>query len=65
MKHLKLPVLLLVMTMMAPSLQAADDYTDRPEFEAFVDDMARKHAFDADRVRQWLGRPVISHASSS
>ncbi|MFC4259406.1 lytic murein transglycosylase B [Marinobacter lacisalsi] len=55
MKHLKFPILLLVVAAMAPSLRAADGYTDRPEFEAFVDDMARKHAFDADRVRQWLG----------
>lgn len=55
MKHLKFPAFLLVLAAISPSLQAAGDYTDHPGVEAFVDDMARKHAFDADRIRQWLG----------
>lgn len=55
MKHLTLPTFLLVVAAAMPAAQAADDYSSRPEFETFVEDMARDHAFDADRLRQWLG----------
>lgn len=55
MKYLERLVLMLALAALSPIAQAEDDYRAHPDYQAFIDDMVRQHAFDADRLRQWLG----------
>ncbi|MFL1404120.1 lytic murein transglycosylase B [Marinobacter sp. M1N3S26] len=55
MKHLNSLFFLLVLVFLPALAQATSEgYTDRPEFDDFVDSMVREHGFDADKLSQWL-----------
>lgn len=41
--------------LMALPLRADTDYASHPEARAFIREMARDHAYDAERLRHWLG----------